>query len=255
MRDSSFSYLGLLVLVISVALYSGTAFSDAADETPVLGSSSDTPATDTGEPSDPNAISPTAARAKPVYAAPRRGRPRARVGGAVRSTGTKLPTIRAIVPGHVAHTARSRPTLFWYVSAVPPAEASLMFSLTNEDEIDPLIRAEIERPTRAGLQRIDLSKFDFDLETGTEYEWSVALVPDSESRGRDLVTLGWIERVDAVALGWIERVEGPEALVAAAPDAGALAAAGLWYDAVEAADENERAALLSQVGLAPSSLP
>ena len=131
-----------------------------------------------------------------------------------------------------------------------------MFTLTNEDEIDPLIRIGIERPKQAGLQRIDLAEFDFHLETGKEYEWSVALVPDETSRARDLVTLGWIERVDAVALGWIERVEEPDDLVAseAAANTAALAAAGLWYDAVEAANDEERAALLDQVGLASTEL-
>jgi len=195
-----------------------------------------------------------ATRQAPVYAPPRRGRPRARVGGGVRANGPKLPTLRALVPAHVAHTARDQPTLLWYVSDVPPPEAALLFSLTSEDEIDPLIRAEIARPSKPGLQRIDLSSYDFKLETGKEYEWSVALVPDRNSRARDLVILGWIERVDEVALGWIERVDRPEEPTATGPDAATLAAAGLWYDAVEVADQEERAALLDQIGLASAEL-
>ena len=159
------------------------------------------------------------------------------------------------MPDHVALTARSQPTLLWYLSELPPGEVSLMFNLTNEDEIDPLISAKLETPTRAGLQRIHFANYDFKLKTGQEYEWSVALVADSESRARDLVTLGWIERVENVAQGWIERVDEPEVDAAAQPDAATLAAAGLWYDAVDVANRDERAVLLGQVGLEPAGLP
>jgi hypothetical protein len=248
MRSSLSSCLWISILAVVMAADSGAAPPSSDSGAAATAEASDTSGASATDASKSNA-NPTVTGRAPVYAPPKRGRPRARVGGGVRGNGPKLPTLRALVPDHVAHTARDQPTLLWYVSDVPPAEASLMFSLTSEDEIDPLIRAEIAPPTAAGLQRIELASYEFSLETGKEYEWSVALVPDQDSHARDLVTLGWIERVDAVALGWIERVDGPEDLSAASPDAAALAAAGLWYDAVDVADREEREALLDQIGL------
>lgn len=273
MRTIGLSCIGIFILAAVVLSYDGLAYAADAGDNKTPNTPSSTPNTpSTGNRDATGAASDTSPAGKPgsslssvsakppvgtapVYAPPRRGRPRARVGGGVRGTGPKLPTLRALVPDHVALTARSQPTLLWYLSELPPGEVSLMFNLTNEDEIDPLISAKLETPTRAGIQRILLANYDFNLETGQEYEWSVALVADSESRARDLVTLGWIERVENVAQGWIERVDEPEVDAAAQPDAATLAAAGLWYDAVDVANRDERAVLLGQVGLEPAGLP
>jgi len=65
---------------------------------------------------------------------------------------------------------------------------------------------------------------------------------------------------NGVTLGWIERVDGAETSSAdssAVAQAGAasLAAAGLWYDAVDVAEQADREALLDQVGLASAGPP
>jgi hypothetical protein len=184
-----------------------------------------------------------------------------------------LPTLRALVPDHVAYTARSQPTLLWDLGGLPPETAELIFTfrLTSQEKIDPLIEVVLEPPSRPGLQRIELAEFEFSLETGHEYQWSVTLVSGGDRHAPQ----------DPFALGWIERVEGPEAFAihadvsdladaaapspsvataspsaaAAHPDAAALAAAGLWYDAVDVASGVERAALLEQIGLLPAGSP
>jgi hypothetical protein len=174
------------------------------------------------------------------------------VGGGVRGSTTELPSVRALVPDHLAHTARSQPTLLWYLDRLPSGSATLTFrfNLTNDEEIDPLIAVELEIPSQPGLQRIDLANYEFSLETGQEYQWSVALVTDSDHRVRDIVTLGWIERVVEEA-----DTSGADANASTQADTASLAAAGLWYDAVDAANQTERAALLDQIGLAEAEQP
>ena len=198
---------------------------------------------------DATASSPKTAA--PIYVPPRRGQPRARVGGSVRGSTVALPSVLALVPDHVAHTARSQPTLLWHLDRLPSGRATLTFrfNLTSEKDIDPLIAVELEMPTQPGLQRIDLARYGFSLETGQEYRWSVALVTDSENRVRDVVTLGWIERVEEAD------TSGADEDAAAQADTTSLAAAGLWYDAVDVADQSEREALLEQIGLASSEKP
>jgi hypothetical protein len=168
------------------------------------------------------------------------------VGGAVRGINKDLPALRALVPDHVALTTQSQPTLLWELDGLPPEAVPVMFSLTSESDIDPLVMAALDRPTEAGIQRIDLSNFGVELQKGQEYQWAVALVPDSERRSQDRVTFGWILRVD-----------GSEVAVGDAVHAGTaeLAAAGLWYDAIDAADPGERKALLDQVGVETAPLP
>jgi hypothetical protein len=162
------------------------------------------------------------------------------------------PSLFTLVPDHVGRTIASQPSLFWYVDTLPEPDVEVVFTLIDEKGIDPLIETALERPARAGIQRIDLAAFGASLEAGREYEWSVALVVDPEQRTKDIITAGWIDRVEA-----------PDGLVPAsgAPSPGAYAEHGLWYDALAAAADGIQAApgdpearrvrdaLLLQVGL------
>lgn len=187
-----------------------------------------------------------------LYRPPAGSEPRERVAGGSRSTLASAPVLRSLAPEHVAETISERPSLFWYLSGELPPGATLSFTLTDDAHIDPLVEDELPRPRRPGIQRIDLSQHGVRLERGTEYQWSVALVVDPSHRSRDIVTSGWIDRVDP-----------PPALASdAAPGARRLAAAGLWYDALAAAvsDPPLRDALLRDAGLsdllaAPSPQP
>lgn len=188
----------------------------------------------------------------PVYRPPARGKPRARVGGGVRGTGRDLPSLQVLVPEHTGQTLSDQPSLFWYVDGPPPKDATLVFTLIDETSVEPLVEAELERPTRAGIYRIDLAEYAVRLGRGTEYEWSVVMVVDPGQRSKDIVSAGWIDRVDPPAgLG-----------AAGAPHSvGAYAEHGLWYDALAAAADQMRAdpanaalrgardSLLRQVGL------
>jgi hypothetical protein len=117
-----------------------------------------------------------------------------------------------------------------------------LFVLASDDSVEPLVEAELARPAKPGLQRIDLARYGVELRVGLEYEWSVALALEPTRRSRDLVTAGWIERV-----------EPPAGL--AANDPRALAQAGLWYDAFASAPADLRRSLLRDAGLGEISLP
>jgi hypothetical protein len=254
MRTKIFSILGISILSVFLTTQTATASEDDASQEstvrPAEAAGSSPPVEAAGPaPTAPESTAPRLNASVPVYVPPRRGQPRARVGGGVRGSTTELPSVRALVPDHLAHTARSQPTLLWYLDRLPAGSATLTFrfNLTNDEEIDPLIAVELEIPTQPGLQRIDLANYEFSLETGQEYQWSVALVTDSEHRVRDIVTLGWIERVEEIE---DSDTSGAEAKASTQADTASLAAAGLWYDAVDAANQTERAALLDQIGLA-----
>jgi hypothetical protein len=186
---------------------------------------------------DPTPGGTTAATSAPVYRPPARGKPRGRVGGGTRGAGAPLAVLTALVPEHTGATLAARPSLFWNLTALPPENAKLVFVLTNDESVEPLVEVELARPTLAGVQRTDLAAYGVELRTGVEYEWSVTLASDPARRSSDVVTVGWIERVE------------PPAGVATS-DPVALAGAGLWYDAFAAAPADLRQQLLRDAGLA-----
>jgi hypothetical protein len=164
------------------------------------------------------------------------------VGGGSRGATATLPALTALVPDHTGETLAAQPSLFWNLAPLPPAAAKLVFVLTNEESIEPLVEAELVRPAAAGIQRIDLAAYGVELRTGLEYEWSVTLAMDPARRSRDVVTVGWIERA-----------EPPGGL--AKTDPAALASAGFWYDAFAAAPAELRETLLRDAGLAVLAAP
>jgi len=62
-----------------------------------------------------------------VYNPPRRGSPRAKVGGGLRGA-TALPTLLALAPDHLAQTVSARPALFWYIDAQLTSGAQIVFT-------------------------------------------------------------------------------------------------------------------------------
>jgi hypothetical protein len=171
------------------------------------------------------------------------------VGGGLRVT-RKLPKPLALVPAHVALTSSSSPSLFWWIGAVPPQGTTVTLTVTTDDEPEPLAEVALSLPRTAGIQRVRLSEHGVELAPGVEYEWSIALGSNPEKHADD-----------QIANGYITRVEDPSELVGAPRSVTALAAAGLWYDALAAvSDEVEvrptdarpraaRDSLLQQAGL------
>jgi hypothetical protein len=189
-------------------------------------------AADPGQPATTPVATPTA------YKPPARGKPRGRVGGGTRK-GAALAAPVALVPDHTGETVSAQPSLFYALAALPPENAKLVFALTHEASVEPLVERELARPSAPGVHEIALAQYGVELAPEVEYEWTVTLVSDPEKRSSDVITAGWIERV------------APPAGVDLA-DPAVLAAHGLWYDAFARAPRELRQALLRDAGLPPA---
>ena len=162
-----------------------------------------------------------------VYVPPRRGHPRVRRGGGMRSAGIQLPEPLVLAPlDHIGLTTSESPTLFWFVDGSAPADTRFELTLIGSAAIEPLLQARLPVPEAAGIQRIDLRDHGVSLLEDVEYQWSVTLVVDPDRPSRDRVSIGGIARSKDTAPDRTPR---------------ALAASGLWYDALEALSEGIRA--------------
>ncbi len=189
------------------------------------------------EKSKPEATTPNVSAAPLAYIPPQSiGAPRDRTGSAAsRSARLPGPTLYSLVPEHTGQTVSAQPTLFWYLDTLPSEDTPMYFTLTNEQEIDPIAEIQLPKVSEAGIQRVDLAQHGIKLERGTEYEWTIAVVVDPERRANDIVTTGWVMVVDEPP--GLER------------SARSYAAHGLWYDAIAVAPDDFRAELLREVGL------
>ena len=191
----------------------------------------------------------------PVFVPPKRGAPKMRVGGATRGTASPgAPALQALVPEDGGLTVEEQPVLYWYLSE--PTSGRIDLTIVDEASVAPLLETTIAGPLAPGVHAIRLADHKVSLAPGINYQWFVALVPDSDRRSNDVIAGGGIERVPAP--------EPLRAKLAAAPAAPGfvLAEAGIWYDAFDAlsrqveasprdpAVRGSRAALLEQVGLA-----
>jgi len=200
----------------------------------------------------------------PLYKPPVRGVVARRIEAGTRGTEDTIPSLFVLAPdGHVGLTLQEQPSLFWYLSK--DSEYPVEVTLIDSQGINPLIETELSPPLQAGMQRIRLVDYEVRLAPKERYQWSVALIPDAGSRSQDVLSSGFIER--------IERNELPAASQKQLKGIGkanpadkplVYAEVGLWYDAVSAlcdlidtapkgitlqALRQQRAALLDQVNL------
>jgi hypothetical protein len=184
---------------------------------------------------DAASVAPSSHNAMPVYVPPRRGAPKTRVGGGTRSTGSAV-QLALLAPEHTGLTGRPSPTLYWWLSQ--EHEGLFEFVVIAEGDVEPVLRLRQQTHFTAGIHALDLEAAGLMLKSGVAYRWSVAIVRDETRRARDVVALATMEYVLDQTV---------------AQDTGALAAAGLWYDALAAASAAEnasgRADLLEQVSL------
>ena len=195
----------------------------------------------------------------PVYIPPPRGTPGGRVGGSSRGLdgglNDRLPGLSVLAPDHTGLTVQEQPSLYWYLSKSTTYPIEL--TVIDDQTIQPLIERRMSGPVQPGVQRVRIADYGRRLSPGVPYRWSVAVVVDPESRSKDIL-----------AGGFIQRIALPEALRAQLAGAGKArvpfiyAEAGLWYDALAALSElieaaphdmllrRQRAALLEQVQLA-----
>lgn len=192
--------------------------------------------------------------AKIVYKPPLRGAPAVRIDGGSRGNGVSLIRLIVLAPDHTALTVQEQPSLFWYQSE--PANVPFILTLLVDKQASPVLRVKLPDAKRAGIQGLKLSDYHVTLSPGVEYEWVVALVVDPESRSKDVIASGYIQRVEPSA-DLSARLEG--ASKTELPYV--YAEEGIWYDALTALSDlletqpdnaplrAERAALLEQAGI------
>jgi len=186
------------------------------------------------------------------YRPPMRGAPVRRVGGGTRGADDTIPFIAALAPDDTGFTISKEPVLYFYMAF--PWEGQVMFSLVEAETLSTVIETQIN-VNQSGILGISLKDLKVSLETGVEYEWYVALVPDTENRSLDVITTGAVKRIQA-------DVDLADKLSAAPLKPHFVyAEQGLWYDAIDAINKlidkhpgdktlrEERISLLEQVGL------
>ena len=198
-------------------------------------------------------------RAEPVvvYKPPSRGAPARRVGGATRGAGGGVPRVAVLAPEGLGLTLEEQPDLYWFISQ--PSMVRIELVLIQDTSPAPVTEVELAGVQSAGIQRFSLREHGVKLAEDTDYEWSVAIVPDDEARSADVFSSGAIRRVapDAPLSTRLGGLTGMERVRA-------LAEAGIWYDALGAlgrdldaradpAARRARADLLEQVGLAEAA--
>jgi hypothetical protein len=162
--------------------------------------------------------------------------------------------LSVLAPDHSGFTTSEQPTLYWYISNATtlPIELTLM----DPAGVQPILETRLATPSKGGIQRVRLADYNIRLAPGAAYRWFVAVVPDADRRSKDILAGGAIERVE---LADDLKVKLTEAKKNETPFV--YAQAGIWYDALRAISElidaapqnqdlkNQRAALLSQIGL------
>ncbi|MGH7287229.1 MAG: DUF928 domain-containing protein [Myxococcota bacterium] len=188
-----------------------------------------------------------------LYVPPAIGEPARRIGAGTRGMGRQA-SIQILAPDHLGYTTEEQPTLYWYLAEA--TTTPVVFTIRDENSIEPLIEAQLAAPAQAGVQAVRLADHGMRIAPGTNYQWFVSLVPEPERRSKDFTVGAWIARrePDAALRGKLAAANGREAIV--------FAESGLWYDAIDAlssqiasapADRRlraQRAALLEQAGLA-----
>ena len=182
------------------------------------------------------------------------GAPASRIGGATRGRTTEV-TIQTLVPeiDEAALTLAAQPNLHWHLSAATPHAVN--FTLLDPELIEPMVDVMIPGPFQAGFHVLSLADHKAQLESGRNYEWFVAVVPNPENRSADAVARGAISRVDDPGLASRVAKAEPSAAV------GLFAGSGIWYEALDALNQRvrqspddlraraQRSAMLEHVGL------
>lgn len=155
-----------------------------------------------------------------VYQPPKRGAPKARIGGGTRS----IRPLLALAPKHLALTSNSQPRLYWYIA--PGFNNELRFRLhpVGITMAPPLLEIVLPPQPNGGIYHMDLAQHGVRLQSDLVYEWGILLEPQPHQRWRKIFSGGSMQLVEPLP-----------AVDAATPDLRPYLAAekGLWYDALE----------------------
>jgi hypothetical protein len=138
-------------------------------------------------------------------------------------------------------TLSARPEFYAYVPVSAAQTVKFTLYRHNLDTgMDEVLVYEVEQaaPTTSGIMTFNLPEGDrYALATGEVYHWYVSLVYNPDDPTGNIMIDGWVERLsadDAIA----QRVRGLDPTTNAA----AYAAAGLWYEPLQAYARDRHAA-------------
>lgn len=192
----------------------------------------------------------------PVYKPPIRGAPVGRVAGGTRGILDEYPSMLCVIsPNHTALTLRSQPQFHWFLREATSYPVEL--TVIEDRAVYPMLETQIKGSVQPGIGTIRLADYDIRLREGVTYRWFVSVVPDPESRSKDILAWGSVRyiKVSDELRDRLSQVEKETVL-------GIYAQAGIWYDAfadisdmIQSNPDDltliaKRKALLEQVGLA-----
>jgi hypothetical protein len=256
MKASSLFLAVFIASILSLGNLTSYAQTDpAANSAPAAaGAPASSPAAAVAASSPAAAPSPARPSMKLMYKPPAgAGNIPTRVSGGARGGGADT-SLLALVPEHAALTTHAQPSLFWFQSK--PAKAKLELALVEPKKAKPVLALTSGAANQVGIHRIKLANHKIELQPDVLYEWTVAIVPDTANRSKDVIAKGVIKRVSSPS-GLDEKMEHASDTEKAA----IYAEAGIWYDALEAISNavdaqpqdaslrEQRASLLTQVGL------
>lgn len=192
------------------------------------------------------------------YIPPDRGLPGRREGGGTRGgCVTNQPTLTALIPdSNYGTTTAAYPTLFWFVPSNTATSVEFVLMDANDQE---LYKTTFQITGDAGVIHLSLPANANlpPLEIGQDYHWYFSVICDPTDRSGDVLTEGWIQRIEPDP-ALVTQLESTP--VSNHPTL--YAEAGIWYDAIaslatlryaqpnSSALANQWETLLDSVGLA-----
>jgi hypothetical protein len=122
-----------------------------------------------------------------IYQPPSRSLPDVRIEPpGSRGLGNDLPTLYILAPNQVGYTTYAGPRVFWYLSR--PTNAPLVLTVKPDDPTSkiPPFKTVLDA-TKSGIQCLDLAKCNVQLQSGLDYQVSLALKPDKDPRAKDIL--------------------------------------------------------------------
>jgi hypothetical protein len=151
-----------------------------------------------------------------VFIPPAAGAPADRVGAATRDIASEGSILTLLVPERGGVTTHIRPPLVWHLSETHAGEMSSQITPVGTPQLGAF--KSITSRFRKGYYALDLARSDFQLQPDTIYEWTVVLTDARTGAVSDWKT-AYVEMVT------MKSSTDPK-------DVQALAAQGLWFDAL-----------------------
>ena len=168
--------------------------------------------------------------AAPAYRSLFPDAPPSRIGSATRGSYAVTGMV-VLAPNTKGATASSQPTLFWYLPTPSDLPVEVVVQEIGADL--PLLEVNVAPDHEARVGSLDLGTYGVELRPDANYEWSVALVVDSDRRSQDVFSMGAIVYVP-MDPAVVQRIRAEPV----SKQVELLLAEGYWYEALELLEKN-----------------